>query len=147
MKQWNIALQCRAQSSQAKALHSAGLAAIGRDSFAHGLETVGGVMTSSSSVTPPSPPRREFCAESKSNKAEIEAKNCLRSIFHYARTLNEDICRTNAKMATKERSRLQCRRHWVVRRLPSRLILFSKTSTIRARCLEHSSRSVALTTL
>ena len=32
----------RAQSSQVKVLHSAGLAAIGRDSFAHGLETTRG---------------------------------------------------------------------------------------------------------
>ena len=34
MKQWNMALQCRAQSSQVKVLHSTGLAATGRDSFA-----------------------------------------------------------------------------------------------------------------
>ena len=38
MKQWNIVLQCRAQSSQVKVLTSVGLAAIGRDSFAHNLE-------------------------------------------------------------------------------------------------------------
>ena len=40
MKQWDIALQCRAQSSQAKALRSEGQC-IGRDSFAYGLETAG----------------------------------------------------------------------------------------------------------
>ena len=40
MKQWNIELQCRAQSSQVKALRSEGQC-IGRDSFAYGLETAG----------------------------------------------------------------------------------------------------------
>ena len=44
-KQWNTVLQCRAQSSQVKALHIAGLAATGRDSFAHGMEITGGLMT------------------------------------------------------------------------------------------------------
>ena len=40
-----MALQSRAQPSQVKAPHNAGLAAIGRDSFAHGVETAGGVIT------------------------------------------------------------------------------------------------------
>ena len=39
-----------------KDLHSAGLAASRRDSFAHSVETVGGMMTSLSSGTPSSPP-------------------------------------------------------------------------------------------
>ena len=37
---------------------SAELAANGRDPFAHGSKTAGGVMTGSSSMTPPSSPRR-----------------------------------------------------------------------------------------
>ena len=45
MKQWNMVLQCRAQSSQVKVLHSIGLAAIGRDSLPMGSETAGGMTT------------------------------------------------------------------------------------------------------
>ena len=75
-------LRYRAQSSQLKVLHSAGLAAIGRDSFAHGLETASGAITYSLGMTPPSPPRNE------SNNAKIEAKSCSRVIVHMRNNLN-----------------------------------------------------------
>ena len=50
-KTMNMVLQCRAQSSQVKVLHNCRNRCYKRDSFAHYLETAGGVLTSSSSAT------------------------------------------------------------------------------------------------
>ena len=53
----NMVLQCRAQSSQVKVLHNCRNRCYRRDSFAHDLETAGGVLTKLIECTSPSPPR------------------------------------------------------------------------------------------
>ena len=49
----DMMLQCRAESSQVKVLHEDRTRCYRRDSFAHGLHTVGGVMTKLINTTPP----------------------------------------------------------------------------------------------
>ena len=51
----------------------------------------------------------QFCAESESNKAKIEAENCSENYFHYAQHWERGVLRDNSKVATDRRSRLQCR--------------------------------------
>ena len=56
-KTMNMVLQCREQSSQVEVLHNCRNRCHKRDSFAHDLETAGGVLTKLIECTSPSPPR------------------------------------------------------------------------------------------
>ena len=52
----------------------------------------------------------KFCAGNEPNKVKIEAKNGSGNYpFGIRNTLNEEKLKDNSKVATKKRSRLQCR--------------------------------------
>ena len=90
--------------------------------------------------------RQRSSAENESNKAKVEAKNGLGNYCFITRnTLNEEKLKNRFEGGDKEKieAAVQETLDW----LPLRLILFSRASTTRARCLEHASRSFALTTL
>ena len=75
--------------------------AIGRGSLLKSVETAGGVATSSPSIAPPSPPRREFCAEASPTDRD-RGQDCLRLLFHYARHSEREYLKDNSKLATSK---------------------------------------------
>ena len=95
----DLVLQCRAQSTQASSSQCR-TTAIGRGSLLKSVETAGGVATSSPSIAPPSPPRREFCAEASPTDRD-GGQDCLRLLFHYARHSEREYLKDNSKLATK----------------------------------------------